>query len=180
MNITPFNFLSLTLLGLLLITSCSENSEHKEVEIEELNFIGLTRRCAGFSVIQFLDEDETTLLRIDTPGRDALNLTSDFKEFDIPNNDIKIEFSKWDGRILKTYNDLPSDLFCDNSPLLEANKILSFNAISGKIKIKAAEDHVEGLLYSTTIELENIILKNDEGKQKRISNLIISETVSHL
>lgn len=128
-------------------------------------------------MIKYLESElnGATLLKIDTPGRDALNLTSDFKEFDMPNNNIKIEFSKWDGHITQNHN----DLVCENSPLLEANKILSFNAISGKIKIKADDDFLEGFLYSTTIELENIILENDEGKQKYISNLIIKETVSH-
>ena len=112
-------------------------------------------------------ENFKTALTINGNGRENLNLTSEYTTFSLPNNDINIEISKWDIDV--------NGYFTNDSPIEIANKLESWNAISGSIKILATDIEITQFetYYKITLQLEEIVFENNSGEQKVLTNLII-------
>mgnify|MGYP001441727311 CR=1 FL=1 len=165
MKIRILNLLLVLTLGLFI--SCN-NDDNSTQQIEELNFTGEIESSSDFFVSKLLSsENLKTAITINGAGRENLNLTSEYTTFSLPNNDINIEVSKWNIDV--------NGYFTNDAPFEIANKLESWNAISGSIKIIATNIEITEFetYYQITLQLENIVFENNSGEQKIITNLII-------
>lgn len=175
------NLFKIVMVGLLLgLSSCNLNDDNlndniEKEEIEEINFTGKTLGCGSFFVSKLIDDENfKTILTIKASGVKDINLTSEEKNFVLPNNEINLEISEWDADV--------NDYFCNDVPFEIPNKIKSWLPISGQIKVAITSTQEAGTetYYGLILKLENVVFENNSGEKRKISNLIIEEDVGFL
>ncbi|MGB6151077.1 MAG: hypothetical protein WBG48_03725 [Pricia sp.] len=156
----------------LVVCSCSKDEDNQTKLPKELNFTGTIVSCSDFTVHQILDAKNLNIsLDIDGTGREDLNLTSEFKSFSLPNDNLKCNISAWDAPIAGN--------FCNDVIIREVNLTGTWNAVSGNLKLSVSdiEETEFDTYYRLTILLENVIFENSNGdEQREIPSLIIEET----
>lgn len=161
---------ALLIIGSLFLTNCNTDDNSGNDQVEELNFIGEIESFGDFFVSRLLDtENLKTALIVRGTGRENLNLTSEYTAFSLPNNDLTIEISNWDIPV--------NGYFSNDAPVVHANKLESWNAISGTVKLLVKDIGVNGseTYYKITMLLENIVFENNGGVQKSIPYLVIED-----
>ncbi|MEQ5791120.1 hypothetical protein J4E06_08670 [Muricauda sp. NFXS6] len=153
-----------------ILLSCS-NDDNNEITLpEELNFNGEVLSCADFSVKQFLEPENFEIsLNIHGQGREELELSSEYKTFSLPNNDLYSTITIFDASIRSSFC---NDVVIDDGP----NLISSWNAISGTIKLSVSDIEITEFetFYSLDILLEDVIFeKANSNEQRKISRLTI-------
>lgn len=153
----------------LLFSSCSSDERSETSLPMELNFTGRILSCSDFLVNQLLDSENSNIsLSINGTGRENLNLTSEYKSFSLPNNDLIASISVWD-------NSIGGNL-CNDVIVESPNLVSSWNAVSGNLKLSVSniEETEYETYYTITILLEDVLFEDPEsGDQRMIPNLII-------
>lgn len=157
---------------ILTLISCSNDEDNETQLPEELNFTGGIMSCSDFSVKQLLDSKNLNIsLNISGSGREELNLTSEYKSFSLPNNDLICNITIYDRPVGAN--------FCNDVPIAEnPNLISKWNAVSGNLKLSVSdiEETEYETYYRLTILLENVVFKkNNSNEQRTIPRLIIEK-----
>lgn len=159
-------------ISILIFSGCSDDENNETRLPEELNFTGEIISCSDFSVHQILDSENLNIsLSISGIGREDLNLTSEYKSFSLPNNNLVCNVAVWDALVGGT--------FCNDVIVQEVNLVSKWNAVSGNLKLAVSdiEETEYDTYYRLTILLENVVFKNSTSDgQRKIPNLIIEET----
>lgn len=155
----------------LFLFSCSSDDGNKITLPEELNFTGDIIGCGDFSVRQLLDSENLNVsLSISGTGREDLNLTSEYKSFALPNNNLVCVIALWDAPA--------GGNFCNDVVHEGPNLISKWDAVSGNLKLLVSdiEETEFETYYKITILLENVVFEKSNGNEQRtIPNLIIEE-----
>lgn len=142
----------------------------------ELNFKGKVFKgkvigCGDFFVSQALDNNHLNIfISVRGAGKKNLDLTTTYKTFSLPNDDLMARISVMD-RAVGYY-------YCDDVVLHEPQLVSMWNAVSGDLKIAVSnvEDSIYQEPYYITVILENILFENAEnGNQRFIPGLVIED-----
>src|SRR5690606_1827751 len=159
----------------LILSGCdSDDDNGRTILPQELNFSGRVISCGDFLVVQLLDaENPHIVLNIDGNGREDLELTSEYKSFSLPDNDLALSITVWDAS--------PEDLFC-NDVIMDGPKLLStWNAVSGNVSLRVSdvEETEFETLYRISIRLEDVVFENSvTAEQRSIESLHIENAAA--
>lgn len=138
-----------------------------------MKFTGEAKGCSSFIVYKLNDsKDESISVAGD---RDALNLTTDEKSFDlqtINTNDLKVEIKRFDSDA--------SAYYCDDIADNDLEIISTWTGIKGTVKIQIVEDSI-GINpigepeYIINVTLEKIDFQNNNDKKVSIDNIEFKE-----
>jgi hypothetical protein len=160
-------FLRTTILVSIFLFGCSDNDGIGTQLPWELNFKGRVIGCGDFFVNQILDNDHLNItISVSGAGKNILNLTSEYKTFSLPNDDLITRISVMDIAVGQYY--------CNDAIIQEPKLVSLWNAVSGDIKIAIFNDEnsINEDPYYITIVLENIFFENkDNGQQRFIPSL---------
>ena len=158
------------ILSIFLFNACAINENVENDQLETLTFTGQTVGCSDFIVAKLLDDDnENITLSIIGLGREDLNLTATETMFNLPVSNLTIQVSEWDQSA--------ANYFCSDTidPNNYPQRITIWSAVSGTAKVLVTNVIVGTVWtdYKIAIVLEDVIIKNGNGTQKRITDLTI-------
>lgn len=152
----------------LLFLSCTSDNNEELTLPEKLDFKGEVLGCADFSVKKFLNsEDFKISLNIGGSGREDLNLSSEYKSFALPNDDVYCNITIYDASVRGRFC---NDVVFDDGP----NLISKWDAISGSVKLSVSdidEDEYE-TYYRLKILLENVVFEKTIARNREQQFLI--------
>lgn len=166
-------FLLLFFIVLFVLSGCS-SGDREEISLpKDLNFTGNIISCADFSMHQLLDSENLNIsINIGGSGREDLNLTSEYKSFSLPNEDLYCNITLFDAAI--------GSKFCNDVIMEEPKLISKWKAVSGTLKLSVSnitETEYE-TFYSLNIILENAVFEKNNSKEQRIIPSLIIENVN--
>jgi len=134
-----------------------------------LNFNSNALGCHSFLVYQ-LNENRTTGIAV-IGNRENLNLSETEQIFnlnEISTNDLRVEIC--------TYNHDADSHYCSDYIIVDSEKLDTYTSVSGIVKVQIIKDIEENAdfwhqYYFISVKIENIVLKNYEGKKIEISSM---------
>ena len=151
---------------LALIYSCGEQRECCALpEMENFTFNVAASGCSNFYVYKELPEQR---LHLYVQGdRDALALDLSEKEFEVSNNDLKVEILQFDGEI--------GQYACDDVANDQGEVISTWSAISGTVSIQITQDSISVNPWEMTYEI-NVKLKEVQFENEQQERAVLEQT----